>query len=75
MFVIEKGVPKPDKKGMKAKYPLGQMEVGDSFLIPTEGKDAQRSVQTECGSHWTRLKPKKFASRQVEGGVRIWRVQ
>ncbi|GAA4827321.1 hypothetical protein GCM10023232_26980 [Sphingosinicella ginsenosidimutans] len=39
---IEKGIPAPPKRNKK--YPLLEMEVGDSFLIPSE----------KAGSVWAR---------------------
>jgi hypothetical protein len=37
MFKIEKGIPLPE-----SKYPFAEMEVGDSFFVPCESKEARR---------------------------------
>lgn len=63
---IERDVPMPDKRrhGRKSKYPWGDMEVGDSFLVI--GRDKKLPVPKH-------LKPRKFEQRFIEGGVRVWR--
>jgi len=70
LYQIEKGIPLPS--GCKScLYPLKDMEVGDSFLV--EGgvdKNIRGSI-----SNWKKKRPEmKFAVRNVEGGVRVWRV-
>jgi len=68
---IEKGIPAPKaNRGARTLYPWREMEVGDSFLIPfaTDGK--RRGIYS-CAS---RLGI-KIATRTVEGGVRIWRIE
>ena len=70
---IEKGIPIPDR-ARKSSYPFGQMEVGDSFL----DRDAAKTISSRAynaANIWGRNHGVKFAGRQVEGGVRIWRVE
>lgn len=71
-FKIEKGVPVPPSRGgRRTVYPWRDMEVGDSALIP--GGDQARigaSVRTFGLSAG-----RKFVTRKVEGGVRVWRVK
>ncbi len=65
---IEKGVefrPEPSN----AKYPWDDMEVGDSFFYAD-----QKVVAATCSRNH-RDKSKKFCTRQVEGGFRVWRVK
>lgn len=67
---IEKGVPlPPDGRkqlgGVTAAFRA--MEVGDSVLLL--GKK-----HSSVGAIVARLKPKKFATRSVDGGLRVWRV-
>ncbi len=33
-ITIEKGIPISNKANRKSKYPMGRMELGDSFLLP-----------------------------------------
>lgn len=67
-LAIEKDV--PITSGKRATYPYKEMSVGDSFFVP-EGK-----MQTISNLNWRSGKALgcKFIARQVDGGVRVWRV-
>ncbi len=52
-----------------AKYPWDDMEIGDSFFFAD-----QKVVSAACSRN-QRDKSKKFVTRQVEGGFRVWRVE
>jgi hypothetical protein len=72
---IDKGIPLPsrgesNRRGAGSKYPWRSMEVGDSFLIPS---DDPKKLQRRMYQNYRRYKPMKFETRMVEGGVRIWR--
>lgn len=71
-YVIEDGVPVPRAKAGRnpssLTAALRAMGVGQSVLVADK---EQRSL----ACYWGRLRPKKFVSRNVEGGVRIWRVE
>jgi len=72
-FTIDKGIPVPKLvgTGRRNKYPFDAMEVGDSFLVTgLKGKTISRI----CCYHGKRLS-RKFASRTVDGGVRVWRTE
>lgn len=72
-FTIDKGIPVPKQvgAGRKTKYLFDAMEVGDSFFI----KDTKvKTISRTCGQHGKRL-GRKFASRTVDGGVRVWRTE
>lgn len=72
-FTIDKGIPVPKQvgTGRKTKYPFDLMEVGDSFFI----KDTKvKTISCSCGIYGKRLN-RKFTSRTVEGGARVWRVE
>lgn len=73
MLKIEKNLPAPASKIARNKYPFGQMEVGDSFLVPLEGKYAFR-IQSNMLSAARRYRPKRFATRSETDGVRVWRI-
>lgn len=70
---IEKGVPLPPRK---SKYPFAEMEPGDSFFAkPNEGQSLKQLHNSIMGCARLRLFPgKKFTSRQMDGGVRVWRI-
>ena len=67
------------RPGRKGTYPWEQMAVGDSFLIECDEADRVRrgnSAQNSARSFAkTRGLDWRFSFRQVEGGVRIWRVK
>lgn len=71
-YKIESGIPMPNltRKGRNARYPMGDLNVGESFLV------TDAPVKTVRGAVSARNKTKrgKFTAREVEGGVRVWRV-
>ncbi len=72
-YRIEKNIPPPeDSRGLQ-KYPFKKMEIGDSFFVPA-GK--AKSVRQQVQYYQKRsAEPVRFTVRQVEGGVRVWRVE
>ena len=71
-FKIEKNVP-PPVSDKNTKWPLAQIQPGDSFLVPPE--KALR-VRYAASQFVRRTQPKwRFATRTVKGGLRIWRVK
>ena len=71
MFEIETGfaIPEQTKRGGKRKYPWYELEVGQSFFVP----DAYSSFSALVRAQTTRMAPRKFEHRWVDGGVRVWR--
>ena len=72
-FKIDKGVPMPKLRGGPGRnpiYPLGDMEVGDSFLVPGEKRSSLRSAIQMYGKRYG----KRFSLRTVDGGQRVWRL-
>lgn len=71
MITIESGIPIPPKRGLKnlasAASAVRAMEVGDSVLVATLGKTKALRVSARRFRF-------KIAQRQVEGGIRVWRV-
>lgn len=64
MYQVEKGVPVPSG----FKYPLREMEVGDSFSAPWKER-------VKIAVSGQKLKPKRFATRVlIENGKRVCRV-
>jgi hypothetical protein len=69
---IEKGIPfLARKRAAEPKYPFEGMEVGASFFVAAKERKA---VANKLASATYGHKPKKFSVRQVDGGVRVWRV-
>lgn len=78
-YKIEKNIPIPKKIGVgrKAKdyYPLEKMQVGDSFLIRFKYTTKERLKIASRISMWQKRNGagKKFATRRVDEGIRVWR--
>ena len=76
-FHIEKGVPIPEFHGL-SKFPLLNMEIGDSFVAPLSDKKALQNAITRIHK---RNRTFKFITRTVNGRgragrqTRVWRVQ
>lgn len=73
MIKIDKGIPVPPRHG-EAKYPYGQVQVGDSFFCsgPSRSNLSTRAQQVGRG-----MGGKFCVRRAVENGVagfRVWRV-
>lgn len=68
---IEKGVPIPPKGGGRPiVYPFAEMDVGDSVLITNKTQAHASATSNKVGGRLGR----KFTTRKVEGGIRVWRV-
>jgi len=69
---IDHDVPIPAITRM-SKYPFDDMEVGDSFtILPEASKNISSAIGAYCRK---RSDGRKFITRSIEGGVRIWRVR
>jgi len=74
MFKIDKGVTKPERgrgRGRPDKYPWKAMKIGDSFFVPT-GEEF-KGIRGATAAATKRHAPKRFSSRKVDGGIRVWR--
>lgn len=75
MIAIEKGVEMPEGRvRVKRKYPYGEMEVGDSFVVENDSPSRMVNV---CGMNrkmGLKLK-RRFTARKQEDGIRVWRVE
>lgn len=80
MIEIENDIPVPSKNAKgdrRAKYPLGELEIGQSFFVPTPfGKTSRQLQMSISGSvdYITKKTGRRFTSRALESGVRIWRI-
>ena len=75
-IAVDKSVPMPDKKvGKKVgmDYPYERMDVGDSFLVNTGSKYLLSQMCTKNKREGEKL-GMEFVARQMEDGVRVWRV-
>lgn len=71
MIKIDKDIPFPERmnKG-KSMYPFAAMKIGDSFLVPFENRNRVSVAMVTAN----RKIGKKFASKKVEDGIRVWRI-
>lgn len=70
-IIIEDNIPLPRRTvGRKTKYPLDQLEVGQSFVVPAKSPRRMASYAYTRGKKIGR----RFAVRNVGSGVRVWRV-
>jgi hypothetical protein len=82
MFQIETNIPMPERTSSPGRtasiYPLADMYVGDSFLVPLNPitKEDRRRVSSSTSAFTKRNKDLnvKFSIRAVDGGLRVWRV-
>jgi hypothetical protein len=77
MYAIEKNVPVPKEiimlkvRGRPPLYPFRCMDVGDSFYVPL----GDRNVIWTCGNRVRRELGFQFRVKDVQGGVRVWRIK
>jgi hypothetical protein len=69
MIKIERGIPLPKKKKRAAVYPFDLMNVGDSFLVSKEKIKAVRQAVIAIPKDG-----RKFVTRTMPNGLRVWRV-
>ncbi len=68
---IENNVPLP-KFSKRNRYPYPKMEIGQSVFIPGGSTYGPAAV---CAYRHGAKTGKRFVCRNVEGGVRVWRVE
>lgn len=77
-YKIEKGVSMASGR-RSPKYPWPDMEPGDSIVVPLDGRPphSRRATVHRSAITWAALNEPgaKYATRVVEGGIRIWRVR
>ena len=68
MYTIEKNVPMPERKS-KSRFPLAQMQVGDSFAIPPTDYNTARTI---CFNY---CKKNTQVFKVIKRGeeIRVWR--
>lgn len=69
-FVIEDGVPLPlsGTRGRPRIYPWDELEIGQSFFVPNKTSSEFTTTGGQRRRGW------KFKIRNVDGGLRVWRV-
>jgi hypothetical protein len=78
MFKIEKNIPITALYAAQVQYPFGEMQVGDSILVPVpEGQTfgTLRSRLTAASGAYARKNDMKFSQRRIGDAIRIWRIK
>lgn len=72
MYEVEQGVPLPTDS-RAAKYPFGEMAVGDSFFVP----DHHSTYTSVAGSAYgyARRHGLKMSVAKEDTGTRVWRTE
>ena len=75
-YPIDRNEPIPETRaaGRPDQYPWACLAVGDSFLVPSSEVKA-KSVRSAVSRANSRYPDKRFISRSVDGGVRVWRTE
>jgi hypothetical protein len=79
-FPIETGIEMPKRARGRAptKFPMSEMDVGDSFLIPCDSTDKKaltnwRRKFLVAKQTFTKQFEAEFKTATVSDGVRVWR--
>ena len=74
-FKIEKGIQIPETRGTKSKYPWKTMIVGDSFFVEAAMKSVRyKTIQSAAYRSGKKI-GRKFTTRFIDGGLRVWRTE
>ena len=66
---IDKNVPIPIPLLRRNKYPLGKMEIGDSFFATDSG------IRSSVCVYVLRHPPRKYKVGKEKDGYRVWRIK
>lgn len=74
-YKVEKGIPIPSR----SKYPFGEMEIGDSFLIQLNGdrvNNVQMKVNQAAKTYRSASRSDfKIKTRKTDEGLRVFRIE
>src|SRR5690349_6743042 len=78
VFPIDDRVPLP-KRGRPVKYPLANLDVGQSFFIPTTSREEARKIRSRLANAVYLFEKqtsgqRQFTLRTTSDGVRVWRI-
>lgn len=78
-FQVESGIPKHingrGRKAAPSRFPLHEMDVGDSFLIPCDSSDKKvvDSWRRKLLTAKKRMDGGRWETAVVSDGIRVWR--
>lgn len=76
-YKIDSSIPVPPSRKDTRSYPFKDLEVGQSFLVVREPDETKTRVRerTSAAMTWAkRTLDRNFCTRQVDDGVRVWRI-
>ena len=69
-YVIESGIPLPSTLASIFR----KLRPGQSFFVPLKNGEDPHLRQQRLATRAWQLKAGRFATRQVPGGIRVWKV-
>lgn len=81
MFKVEAGIPVVANRGGRGRkatpFPLGEMDIGDSFLIECDPKDKKQveSWRRKLLTAKKRMDGGEWTTAIVADGLRVWRTK
>lgn len=73
MYTVEHNVElPPSHRHRKSKWPFHDMKVGDSFVVADI--DRWKYAQA-CASIYGKRLGRRFTTRQMDDGLRVWRIK
>ena len=76
LFAIEKDIAIPESTrptARSSKYPLRDMEVGDSFFIPNVSTEEELKKARGAIASAAKTAKCKTTTRPMDGGLRVWK--
>lgn len=73
---IDADVPMPEGSGRggNAKYPWKEMEIGNSFWVPSVNLKSWQTACVKAGKQYERkFIARKFTGPEGQDGIRVWR--
>lgn len=76
-FKIVSSVPLPaTARSQYAKWPFGEMKVGDSFFVPDEIAGPAANILRPAAAYYAKRHPNwHYTTRREDGGYRVWRTE
>jgi hypothetical protein len=71
-YQIDKNIPM-SLKNMRSKYPFAQMEVGDSFFVPSDDVKNINALR-QSFYRYAHEHGRRFVAQHESGGYRVFRV-
>lgn len=70
MVEVEKNIPIPRRVGNNKKYPLAEMEIGDSIVVPRNSVSTVAYARNTTGHQFT---VRRIGKASYRANYRVWR--